>query len=157
MEELRAYLLGVVAVAIVCGILTKLTDPKSTVGVTVRLAAGFLLLLSVVRPWSELPVENLLDWTDAISADGAAYVALGEMEAEESYRAGIIERTQTYILDEARALHCDLQVEVTLTAEQLPVPKTVRLSGDVSPYARQAINTMLTEQLGIEREDIIWT
>lgn len=156
MDELREYLLGIVAAAVLCGILSRLINPKSTVGIAVKLIAGFLLLLAVVSPWADIRLENVLDWADSITADGAYYVSQGEMMAEEKYRAGIKERTEAYIVDEAKALQCSLQAEVSVSADAMPVPESVILTGDASPYARQALIAVLTQSLGIGREDIIW-
>ena len=77
--------------------------------------------------------------------------------AMDAYRQGIIIRTESYILEKAKALNCDLQVEVILSSDATPVPEQVRISGSISPYAKQAISTMLTEDLGIDREAQIWT
>ena len=60
-------------------------------------------------------------------------------------------------LDEAKALDCDLSVEVILSDDDIPVPKQVRLAGEISPYARQTLTNFMVQQLGIEREEMIWT
>ena len=157
MDGIREYLIGVVAAALLCGIITTLTGTKGTVGLAVRLVSGLLMLLAVIRPWASISPDNLFGWAEDITADGTGFVASGEILAEEAYRTGIKQQTEAYIVDEARALNCDLTVEVILSDEEIPVPTQVRLTGEVSPYARQTLTNMMTERLGIKREDLIWT
>ncbi|MBE6941843.1 MAG: hypothetical protein E7455_06165 [Ruminococcaceae bacterium] len=157
MDALREYLIGVIAAALLCGIVTSLIDPKGTVGFAVKLIAGLLMLLSVVRPWVSISFDNLLGWTDQVMADGSDHVASGQMMADDVYRAGIKEQLEAYIVDEAKTFGCELSVEIILSDEDVPVPEQVRLKGDVSPYAKQSLTNFLSQQLGIDREDQIWT
>lgn len=157
MDSIREYLIGVVAAAMLCGIITTLTEEKGTVGLAVKLMAGLLMLLAVIRPWTSISLDGLFGWADDITTDGTDFVTSGERMAEDSYRTSIKQQTEAYILDEAKALGCSLSVEVILSEDDMPVPEQVRLSGEVSPYARQTLAALLTERLGIEREDQIWT
>ncbi len=157
MDAVREYLIGVIAAAVLCGIVTSMLNTKSVVGTCVKFLSGLLMLLAVIRPWVNISLDNILNWTDSITANGETFVTDGEMLAKDSYRQSIIDRTQAYILDEAKALDCELAVEVILSEDDIPIPKQVRLTGEVSPYARRAISNILTERLGIKREDQIWT
>ena len=49
MDAIREYLIGVVAAALLCGVITTLIGTKGTVGVAVKLVSGLLMLLAVVR------------------------------------------------------------------------------------------------------------
>lgn len=157
MDTVREYLIGVIAAAVLCGIVTNMLDTKSTVGTAIKLMAGLLMLLAVIRPWVSISFDNILDMADSITANGSSFVADGEMMAQDTYRQSIIERTAAYIVDEAKALNCEVSVEVILSEDSIPVPKQVRLTGEVSPYARQVLTNLLTEDLGIKLEDQIWT
>lgn len=157
MDGIREYLIGVVAAALLCGILTSLTGTKGTVGIAVKLVSGLLMLLAVIRPWTSISFDGLFGWAEDITADGTGFVASGEMMADEVYRASIKQQMEAYIVDEAKALNCNLVVEVILSDDEMHVPVQVRLTGEVSPYARQTLTSMMTERLGIKREDLIWT
>ena len=69
----------------------------------------------------------------------------------------IKERTQSYILDKAQSLNAVLDVEVTLSDDEIPVPVKVCITGKVSPYARGRLENLIIEDLGIEKENQIWT
>lgn len=157
MQDIHEYLIGVVAAALLCGAATTLVGSKNTMGVVVKLMAGLLMLLAVIRPWVQVSLNGISGWNSDLTAEGMGIVSSGEKMAEEAYRASIKQQLEAYILDEAKALDCALTVEVILSDEQIPVPIRATLSGDISPYARQTITTLLTEKLGIQREDQIWT
>ncbi|MBE6958535.1 MAG: hypothetical protein E7447_05230 [Ruminococcaceae bacterium] len=157
MESIREYLIGVIAAALLCGLVSQLIEPKGTVGIAVKLVAGFLMLLAVLRPWVELRPEGLFRLAEDFAADGSSYVTQGQQLANDFYRDGIRKRLTAYIVDEAKTYGCDLSVEVFLTDDDIPKPHQICLSGDISPYARQALTNSLIEKLGLTREDLIWT
>ena len=157
MGGIGEYLIGVIAAALVCSVVTNILDIKGTVGLCVKMLAGVMMLLAVIRPWLSLSTGDLLDWADGIRADGSEYASNGEVMAEMAYKESIIRQTRAYIEDEARAYDCELSVEVILSEDEIPVPVRVRLTGEVSPYAKQALSAIITERLGIKGEDQIWT
>lgn len=157
MDGIREYLIGVVAAALLFGMINTLIGTKGTVGVAIKLVSGLLMLLAVIRPWTSITFDGLFGWAEDITADGSGFVTSGKIMADEAYRASIKQQTEAYILDEAKALECDLTVEVMLSDDDIPVPKQVRLTGEISPYARQTLTNMMLQRLGIGREDIVWT
>ena len=157
MEKIREYLIGVVVAALLCGIFTSLAGTKGTIGASVKLMASILMLLSVIRPWTNISLNGFLHFGDGFTQEATDYVASGQCMALESYRQSIISQTQAYILDEAKALGCNIQVEVFLTEDNPPVPMRVQVTGEVSPYARRTLTNFIAERLGIGQEDQIWT
>lgn len=157
MDGVREYLVGVAAAAILCGTVNSLIGTKGTVGVTIKLLSGLLMLLAVIRPLTTISVDGFFSWTEDINADGMDIAASGELLAEDAYKDCIIKQTEAYILEEAKALGCDLTVEVVLADGDTPVPYRVRIAGEISPYAKQKLTTILSDTLGIQREEQIWT
>ena len=156
MEHIREYLMGVIAAALLCGVIMSVFGKKGMVGVAIKLMGGLFMILAVVHPWLSISLEDWFDWNGDIVADGEEYVISGAAMANNAYRVGIKEQLEAYIVDEAKALECTISVEVTLTDDQLPGPKSVILTGNISPYARQVLSNILTKDLGIEQEDQIW-
>lgn len=157
MEDIRLYLIGVVVAGLMCSIISLIVGKKGMIGTVITLLCGLMMALAVLGPWTTIKVDELFDWAQDISIDANGVVDDGENMALEAYRQGIIIRTESYILEKAKALDCDLQVEVFLSADATSVPEQVRISGSISPYAKQVISTMLTDDLGIDREAQIWT
>lgn len=157
MQAIREYLLSVTAAAILCGIATSLLGKKGMIGTTIQLLAGVFMILTVVGPFVNIRFERMLNFSDVLADEADMYVASGEKSARETMSEIIKAQAEAYILDKAETLGVQLSVEVTLSQEQIPVPVSVNLSGNVSPYARQVISEMIEENLGIGTEDQIWT
>lgn len=156
MDGIREYLLGVVAAALMCGVVTSFLGNKGMLGAVIKLLSGLLMVLVVVRPWVSISLDKWFDWTENVMADGQEFVLSGEAMAKDAYRAGIKQQLEAYIVDEAKALDCTITAEVILTDEAIPAPQSVALYGSISPYARRVLSDILTEDLGIKQEDQIW-
>lgn len=156
MDDIREYLIGVVAAAVLCGVVTDLVSQKGTLAIAIRFMTGLLMVLAVIRPWVSIRFDGLSDWSELITGDGKNAAASGEWMAQNAYYESIKQRLEAYILDEAKVLGCELKVDVTLSANTPPVPVKAQLEGAVSPYARQKLTRILEEQLGIKQEDQIW-
>ena len=157
MGNIRDYLIGIMGAAMICGVATMLLGNKGTIGVVVKLMSGILMILAVAGPWAGITFDDFFGWTDEILADGSSAVSDAEISAQEAYREGIKERVVSYVLEKAAHLECDLDVEVTLSQDTLAQPVTITLAGNVSPYAKSVLATMIAEELGISREEQIWT
>ena len=156
MEQLRQYVISVTAAAFLCGILLSLL-PKGSAREFVKLGCGFLLALTVLRPLSRLEIRDLTDLGIWFSGDAEQASALGECYSQKQLRSIIKEETQAYILNKAEALGAELSVEVTLSPDAVPVPVAAQLTGTVSPYARSRLENILHDDLGIAKENQLWT
>lgn len=156
METVRTYLLGVIAAAIVCGIVTRILGDKGTQGAMAKLIAGLFLAFTVIRPVADLSIGSVADLTDQYSAAGADAAAEGERMTREALALSIKSQTEAYILDKAEALNVTLTVEVTLSEEDIPTPASVCLTGKVSPYAKQRLQTVIADDIGIDKEHQTW-
>ncbi len=151
MEGLRTYLLGIMATALVCGLLPELLQ-SGGLKTLVKAAAGLLLAMAILRPLGNgtlrlpaLPGE----WEQTASQAG--------QQAYLDALAPIIKaETEAYILDKAAGLGASLQVQVTLSGDSPPVPEGVRLSGAVSREIQAKLEQILTKDLGIAKEDQVW-
>jgi hypothetical protein len=156
MEQIREYLIGVTAAAILCGIATAMSGEKGFLGSVMKLLTGLLMALALVSPWVKISLNDLFGWTDDIKTDANAIVQQGQSIGEETYRKVIKERLEAYIQDEAQALGLDLSVEVSLAEEGTPVPVAAELSGSASPYLKQRLALFMDKELGIAKEDQTW-
>lgn len=157
MDMLRQYFLSVTAAALICGIVTGLLGKKGTAAAFIKLIAGMFLAFTVINPLARLEWDRLTDYVDDISVDSSAAVGAGTAAAQNAFRDGIKAQTEAYILDKAAAWDAGLTVEVSLSNTDPPVPVAVFLSGQVSPYAKAQLAQMMEQELGISKEDQIWT
>ena len=156
MEPIREYLLSVTVAAMFCAVARRLLEKKGTPAAMGKLLTGLFMTFTVLSPLTNFSIGPLRDVTEDFRQQAQQAVQEGEEYANSALRQSITERTQAYILDKAESLGADIQVEVMLSNDLYPVPRQVRLSGDVSPYARMQLKKIL-ESLGISEENQIWT
>ena len=145
------------AAAILCGMITILLGNKGTIGVVVKLLSGLLMILAVISPWTTISFDGFFGWANDISADGNNIVADATDAANVAYRAGIKQGIEAYVLEKAKDYGCTLVAEVTLSEDAVPKPVGITLKGNIAPYAKSVLSTMIAEELGIDREEQIWT
>lgn len=130
---------------------------KGTLGAIVKLIAGAFLALSVIKPMTRLDLSHEFDWMQDYASVGSEAVSTGQSQMRNALAAGIKSRSEAYIINKAKSLNVELKVEVTLSDDEIPIPSEIRLTGKVSPYAKTRLQTIITEDLGIEKERQIWT
>lgn len=153
---LKQYLLAIAAAALLCSIVRSVAPQKGTVGATIRMALGIVMLLSVVSPLLSVSSYRLHNWSDDFSYDAHTIVSDAQQEAKQELRRRITEQTQAYILAKAQALGAQLEVSVALSEEDPGYPCSATLKGPVSPSAKQTISGILTRELGIDKEAQQW-
>ncbi len=148
--------MSVVAAAIVCAVAKLLIDQKSASGAVVKLIAGLLLTVTVIGPVTNIQFLDISKYIEDLTLSADVVVDTGTAYAAENTAAIIKQRTGAYILDKAQLLGADLQVDVILSEESVQRPCSVVLTGNVSPYAKQKLITIIAQDLGISEENQIW-
>ncbi len=156
MEALRQYLLSVTAAALICGILDKLLAGKGTAAAIGKMMAGIFLALTVISPFAKLKLDTLEDLTMDFRLEASEAVADGQMQTNSALADIIKQRTEAYILDKAEELCVALTVQVEISREEIPVPVSVRLQGNISPYAKGRLQKDIEDNLGVPKEKQIW-
>ena len=156
MESVGGYLVSICACAIFCGILTRLLGSKGMLGTTMKVLCGIFMLLTVISPLVHIRLNKLSDISLEFKDDANRVVEQGSQSAKEMMSAIITEQTTAYILDKAQSLNAQLQVDLLLTQEDFPVPCSVKLSGNISPYAKSVLSNWIASNLGIPLEEQTW-
>lgn len=157
MEPIRAYIVTVCGAALVCALIRHLTKQSKTFGPIVGMITGIYLALIIFAPFSSFRLGDLADKFPDISAEAQQAVNHGQETYQKELSRCIRERLETYILDKGTQLGVSLTVEVELSEDAMPVPVRVRLCGNVSPYAKSRLQQILRDELGIDKENQIWT
>lgn len=155
MEWIREYLIGVTAAAILCALVNRLMGKQGS-GIAVRMVCGLLLTVSVIAPWTKARLDHLLDGKIQIDYEAEQLVQQGRVDADAQMRDIISRQTEAYILDKARGLGADISVTVTLSEDTLPVPKAVSISGNISPYGKNVLSQIISQDLGVGSEGQVW-
>lgn len=118
---------------------------------------GLVLAVIVLHPISGLQMEDLAFDLLPSAGEGERMADRGEKITRQAMADIIKSRTEAYILDKAAALEGSLTVKVTLSEDDIPVPVGVTLSGNLSPYARSQLTNVIEKDLGISKENQLWT
>ena len=155
MEQIREYVVGIGAAAVICAI-TLSFSARGKLQPLLKLICGLVLTFSIVRPvlaFSSGDLELLgMDYREEAREASEE----GRKRGEETLRDIISRETSTYILSKAQAMGLALNVQVFLTEKGTPIPERVILEGDASPYEKQKLSWMLKEELGIREENQKW-
>ena len=154
---IQQYMLRIVAACLIGGAVKRLLPEKGTAGDVGRLLTGLFLAVTILSPLTSLRLPQGEDLFSDLRLQAQAAVNAGESATANALREGIKQRTEAYILDKAESLACEIAVEVTLSDDPIPVPVAVRLSGNISPYAKGQLQAMLCNELGIAKEAQQWT
>lgn len=153
MDSLREYVTSVVAAALLCGILTRLTRNHAS-GELVRMLCGIFMTIVLVQPIAGKPsrlweaaLPDVTRQADAVSREGAR-------AADDSRREFIKQRTEAYILSKAETMGAAIQANVSL--DESCIPFSVRITGRISPSYRSRLSQFIASELGIPKEQQEW-
>ena len=156
MDAVRQYIIQVTAAAVVCGIVTSLAEKKGGAGTLIRLMAVVFMLLTTLSPLVKVRLNNISGFWDRIQAQGEIAVEEGSEQANAAMSVIIKEKTEAYVLEKAQSLGTNIGVEVTVSGSPVPMPVSIQISGEVSPYGRQILKKWVSDSLGISAEAQIW-
>lgn len=138
------------------GILTGFIDTKSASGIAARMVYGLFLAIVVIKPITGIDYAYLDTFVEEFDFAAKEAAAMGSDMAADARREIIKTETEAYILDKASSYNLQLQVEVSLSEEDLPVPEFVCLMGSAAPYAKSCLQREIAEELDIPKERQLW-
>lgn len=155
MDTIGAYVLRICCSAVIAGVVTTIggDGPGSK---TRKMICGLFMAFVVISPLREVKLSDIWKLPEDLYQQGQDIAASAQADTNSAISDVIIQRTRTYILDEASSLNAELQVEdIRLDRETLE-PVQVELRGKIAPYQRSLMSGFLADTLGIEKEDQIW-
>lgn len=156
MEGISQYLLSVIAAAIISGIAVNIFGKKGLYASAVKLIAGLFLVVTVMSPWTKLQFEDISSYFLDMQTDADLIVEEGEEIAVEAAVAIIKEEVEAYILDKACSLDVDIEVNVTFDTSDPLLPNAITIKGTASPYVKRQLQQMISDDLGIPKENQAW-
>lgn len=153
MESLREYVIGVAAAALLSGVVIRLTR-NSTSGEIIRMLCGVFMTIALIQPiagkktllW-ESTLPDIARQAQSVSQEGAA-------AADDIRREFIKQRVEAYILSRAKTMEADIQANVSLGEDCIPV--SVSIVGRLSPIYRSRLTQIIASELGIPKERQEW-
>lgn len=157
MSSLGKYLLTIVLTAFSCELLQKLIGLDSSVGKTVKMIARVVVFCAVLTPIIPRLNGDMLLYIPEYADAARDFVEAGKSFAQEEQSAIICSRCTSYIFDKAQALGAEIAIELEMAEDAPYAPQRICISGRVSPYAKGRLMQIIENDLGIPREDQIWT
>lgn len=154
--SLKEYILRIIAAAILCALVKTFSSKSSAVNSIVKTLCGVFLTLTILSPLVSLNLSSVTDHIYVFSADADECIETGVQLTDASVRNSIKEHTEAYIVDKAASLKAELTVEVTLSDDEVPAPYSVKLEGRISPYAKSMLTQLISDDLGISKENQTW-
>lgn len=156
MENIKGYLLSVVASAMICSVISAFVPKDSAYGRIIKVICGLFIALTAISPLMDIQIENYLAHWNDIQANADDIIDRGEAMANNASYEIIKSQSEAYILDKASSMGLTVKVEVTLTDSVPPSPYSVEIKGAVSPYQKQKIQQLIHDQLAIPEERQTW-
>lgn len=153
MANWKQYVFTVIVCSLSCGILSEiLTDTKGKA--LVRFTSGILLALVILEPLSQIHLNDLLgvSYPDMDATDH--WIAQGKKIAGEAQTEHIKASCEAYLLDKANKLGANIRPKILLDKNRIPA--FAEIEGTVKRDVQMQLQNILTEDLGIPKENQIW-
>lgn len=155
MGVVRQYVISVISASMICtvfkGILWKGMSSK-----TVNVLCGMFMLFTFIGPLKDMDVLDVIgifQWNENVADES---VRKGE-ELTRSAMADIISsQIASYVEKKAFELGAEIKIEVLLNDDEIPTPVGMDIVGQISPYVRGQLEGFISENIGLDREEIRW-
>ena len=157
MGSVSAYIISIIAVCICCAIVQKLVGQGSANAVIIKSLCGITIAVAAITPIIKINISGIADYLDRVQFESSVYANTATDTANNELRTVITEKTKAYILEKATNYDCDiLHVDVSVSADSIPVPDSVTIAGIYSPYIKKQISGLIESNLGISKEKQQW-
>lgn len=154
MEFLRSYAAAVTVWAVLCAVLLSIT-PRGSHHTLLRFLWGLAFAIVLIRPLT----DRKWKWDPRVLSDAVSYgkqqARLGTDLSRDALRQGISRRLEEYILEKADLLGARLSVTVILGEDNLP--EALELHGSWDHETKEELSRLIEKDLGIAKENQLWT
>ena len=154
MHQLGSYMVVLTAIAMIGGIALSLFH-EGPVRQLIRLTFSVLLTVTALSPLKRFSVPDFSDYISYFQRDGRSVTTEGENMARQAWLERIEMDLETYILDKAAQFDTKLTADISLDESGYPI--FIELKGSASGDVRQQMESIITMDLGIEKENQRWT
>ena len=156
MQAMGWYILSAGLAALLVSIVKSFSDSKSGTGILIRMICGLFMAFVLIKPLKNLDLDRFVNFTEVYAGDATAAVNYGRELASDWNREHIKAEAEAYILDKAQSLGCDIQVQITVSDDETPIPVSVVITGTVEPHIRRELEAIIENDLGIHKEQQQW-
>ena len=155
MESIRQYILSVISVAILCAMAQMLLT-NGLASSLVKLITGLMITVVALQPILEIDLTELNGYFLPVSTNGLYAAEAGAHASENAVSELIVQRLETYICNKAEEMGAEVTADVLLAEENPPVPETIMVIGNISPYVKARLSECMQKDLGVSKDNQIW-
>lgn len=155
MAALRQYILTIISATIIGMIILSFIDKKSSIYSVLKLLCGIFLIVTLIAPFNDSEIIDFSDIIQQLDVSSDPYVQNGEHFANYEKETFIKEKVVAYVLDRAKAMNINIDVGVELK-QDLSGPEVIYIAGNISPYKKEQLQSMIANDLGVTKENQIW-
>ena len=155
MDSIRQYIVSIISASIVCAVLKTLLG-KSAYSRIVQILCGTFLVFTFLAPLKHIDLQDAIlsfQWDGNISEDA---IQRGEDMSRKAIADIISSEVASYVVEKAASFGAEVHVEVTVSDEEIPAPVGIDIIGRLSPYIRSQLEEIISEDIGLTREDMRW-
>ena len=157
MSRMGQYLFSVLTAALATSLVGVIFNGNKSVGSIIKFISGIFLGLTVISPILNVQSFNISDHFSSLTTNAEIIADTGSDFAAANQKAIIMEQASAYVLEKAKALNLDVEVELVLGSDEIPVPEQIYIQGAVSPFARNQLSTFISDNIGIPEDRQIWS
>ena len=156
MSGIARYVFSIICVALLCSILRMFFLKNSRMESVMKLITGLLISVTVLRPVVDLEHLDISKFLSVMPTIDQTAFNEARLQTSRSMEKYITDTTQAYILQQAQSLGVEINVNVMVSQDAIPVPVSVTITGDISPYKKQQLISIIEKDLAIVRENQKW-
>ena len=156
MNLLKDYLIGLITVAIISAVLTTLTKNSKSCNQIIKMLCGIFMVITAISPIGKIQLHDLSVHISALSTEAKSLTEEGRLAAQQEREAIIKQQLEAYIIDKAHTLETEIQVEFTLSQDELQIPESIHIRGAVSPHTKSLLSQWIYKEFGIPEEQQQW-
>ena len=149
----KQYIFSLIVCVLSCSVISQLISDGKRKRIF-RLTCGITLAITLLHPISGITFDELLQFPEADWCDSDYYITAGKKAAFEAREERIKAYSESYILDKAKGLGTEIAAKVTL--DENGIPDVAEIRGKGSEDVQIQMQTILTTDLGIPKENQIW-
>ena len=156
MEGIRQYIISIITAAVLIGILSSFFRKGSVFTSPFALITGIYMVLTLLQPITGFRLGGINWDSSEIYTQTQIIIEKQTLDSKEQMKKIITEQVRTYIQNKATSMGLVLQIEVTISDGDPPVPWSVHLRGSVSPREREILEAYILDSLAITGERVLW-
>ncbi|MBE6984010.1 MAG: hypothetical protein E7434_00075 [Ruminococcaceae bacterium] len=154
MESVREYFLQIVAVCMIAAISCAIVK-NPLIARVIRLISGILILLVVIAPLSKVDASKLPTYLDGV-LDSDTQMQEAKNHAHLQFQTQVQKATQEHIELIADQFGFNIQAEVTVSDDEVPIPIEVKLIGTPNAQQMLQLSDYIETNVGIPKDQQIW-